>query len=269
MIDVATMMNRVLFSAMSRRAASGMSVLRELEPSTETIAAGGPQAAGRREGVGSTVQVSPSLTQLEDKISDLGKIVELAISRSISSLLRQDTFLARAVIQEDRDIDRLEVEIQETCIQILEQERPSGKDLRFVVAALKVNESLERIGDLAENVAESVVEVANWERFRRVDGIAQLTDAAQMMVKRSLEAWVRRDAGAARDVISSDDRVDALHAAITRRIELEIDRIPENANPLMKLELMCRQFERMADVATNIAEETVYLVEGQIVRHRS
>ena len=218
--------------------------------------------------MGTAVEPSKSIAALESRICDLGQHVESAISRSISALLRQDTFLARAVIQEDAEIDRLEVEVEEMCVRILEDERPSGDNLRFVVAALKINDNLERAGDLAENVAKTVVQVGDWERFRRVDGIAELAEEALLMIKRSLEALVRRDAAAARNVIASDDRVDALHERIKQRIELELDRIPENANPLMKLEHTTRQFERIGDVATNIAEETIYCVEGQIVRHR-
>ncbi len=182
--------------------------------------------------------------------------------------MQRDTMMARAVIREDADIDRAEIEVQELCLKILETERPSGAELRFVVAILKINDSLERIGDLSENVAEVVVKVGDWDRFRRVPGISELAEQAQGMVHRSIQSLASRDTYLAHEVISGDERVDELYEKIKRHIEYELDRIPENANPLLALENVVRQFERMGDVATNIAEEVIYLVEGNIVRHR-
>lgn len=204
---------------------------------------------------------------LEKKVLELGQLAETSVSRAITALTQRDTMMARAVIQEDADIDHLEVEIEELCIEILEQERPRGDDLRMVVAVLKINDSLERIGDHAENVAKVVVKVGDWERFRRVPGIGEMADAAQRMLEMSVRALVLRDTHLAREVIEADDRVDALHDRIRDRIEKELERIPENANPLLLLEYATRQFERVGDVATNIAEEVIYLVEGKIVRH--
>jgi phosphate transport system protein len=208
------------------------------------------------------------IAELESQLVDLGTMVQAAISRSISALLRHDTLLARAIIKEDEAIDRAEVEVEEMCVEILDTLHPTGEDLRFVIAVLKINDSLERIADLAENVAEIVVEVGDWERFRRVKGIEELGEQAQYMVNRSLQALVQRDTETARAVIANDDRVDELFEQIKRRIEWELDRIPENANPLLKLEHVTRQFERMGDIATNIAEEVIYFVEGHIVRHK-
>jgi phosphate transport system protein len=207
------------------------------------------------------------IAELESRVLDLGQMSEASISRAILALLQRDTMLARSIIKDDALIDRAEIEVQELCLRILEQDHPSGADLRYVVAMLKINDSLERIGDLSENVAEVVVEVGNWERFRRVQGINELAQQAQAMVHRSLRALIERDTSLAREVIAEDDRVDALFEKITERIEDELDRIPENANPLLKLEHVVRQFERMGDVATNIAEEVIYAVEGHIVRH--
>ncbi len=209
-----------------------------------------------------------SVGLLEDEILNIGEMVELAISRSISCLVRRDVFLAKAVIKEDELINRAEVAVQERCVAILETERLVGMDLRFVVATLKINDSLERIADLAENVAHAVVEVGNWERFMQVGGIEDMATVAQKMVRNSLRALVHRDPNLAREVIAADDKVDAAHRRILERIEFELDRIPENASALLKLEKVTRQFERVGDIACNIAEEVIYLVEGDIVRHR-
>ena len=208
-----------------------------------------------------------SVGLLESEILNIGEMVELAISRSISCLVRRDVLLAKAVIKEDELINRAEVAVQESCVAVLETERLVGMDLRFVVATLKINDSLERIADLAENVAHAVVEVGNWERFMQVGGIEDMATVAQKMVRDSLRALVHRDPKLAREVIAADDKVDAAHRRILERIEFELDRIPENASALLKLEKVTRQFERVGDIACNIAEEVIYLVEGHIVRH--
>jgi phosphate transport system protein len=205
--------------------------------------------------------------QLEQRVLELGHLVELAISRSVSALKRRDAMLAQAVIRADAEIDRMEIEVQELCVAVLEQCTGSTSEIRTVVAILKINDSLERIADLAENVAQVIVEVGDWERFRRVDGTNEIAKEAQRMVVQALLALRGRDTFLARQVIRADDSVDALQRIIRQRIEHEVDRIPEYANPLMRLEHVTRQFERMADLATNIAEEVIYLVDGQIVRH--
>jgi phosphate transport system protein len=213
-------------------------------------------------------QVNPQSAKLESRLLELGQLAETSVSRAIMALVHRDELLARAVIQEDADIDRLEVEIEELCLQILEHDRPRGDELRLVVSVLKINNDLERIGDLAENVAEVVIEVGDWDRFRRVAGITEMADLAQRMLEMSVRSLVTRDPFLAREVIQADDRLDALDDRIQERIERELDRIPENANPLLKLDHVARQFERVGDIATNIAEEVIYLVEGHIVRHR-
>ncbi|MDG2380660.1 MAG: phosphate signaling complex protein PhoU [Pirellulaceae bacterium] len=215
-----------------------------------------------------TNSMDACISDLETQILHLGRIVEASISRVLTALTQHDPLMAQAVIREGEEIDRLELEVHEHCLTILENKRPSGPDLRFVVAVLKINDSLERIGDLAENVAQIVVAVGNWERFQGVPGIKKMAEEAQKMVGMSLESLVQRNTALAHEVIYLDDRVDELYRQIQQRIEAELDRTPENANPLLKVEHVTRQFERMGDVATNIAEEVIYLVDGEIVRHR-
>lgn len=212
--------------------------------------------------------ITSPIESIERRILDIGEMVEVAVSRSISCLVRRDTELARSVIRDDEFIDRAEVAVQESCVSILENERPTGNELRFVVAILKINDSLERIADLAVNVAETVVAIGNWERFLQVGGIEDMASVAQGMVRDSLKALVTRDPALARGIIATDDQVDAAHKRIRQKIEFEFDRIPENASPLLSLESVTRQFERVGDIACNIAEEVIYLVEGEIVRHK-
>src|SRR5262245_47190416 len=120
--------------------------------------------------------------ELEARIFELGRMAEASISRAITALLQRDTMLASSIIRDDAEIDRAEVEVQEHCLRILEECRPRGADLRLVIAILKINDNLERIGDLSENVAEVVVEVGDWERFRQVPGIRELAEQAHSMV---------------------------------------------------------------------------------------
>lgn len=214
------------------------------------------------------VTLDTRITQLLAQLKELGEMAETSVSRVITALNHKDRMLAQAVVREDADIDRLEVEIHELCVEILENEAPKGSELRTVIAIMKIVDSLERIGDLSENVARVVIEIGDWDRFQRVKGMVELADAAQKMVDRSLQSLFMRDPFLAREVVKDDDRVDALYDRIKERIELELDRVPENANPLMSLYMVARQFERVGDIATNIAEEVVYLVEGRVIRHQ-
>ena len=218
------------------------------------------------------VVISRSMDQeilaLENEVVSIGQLVELAISRAITALVHRDTLLAKSVVSDDYYIDHAEVQLQEHCVSVLENARPVGSELRFVIAVLKINDSLERIGDLAENVAAIIADVGDWERFTKVGGLNELAEMAQQMVNQSLSALIHRDTELAHKVIRQDDKVDASQKRILEKIEYEIDRIPENAPPLMRLEHVTRQFERIGDISCNIAEEVIYLVDGEIVRHR-
>lgn len=207
------------------------------------------------------------IDRLKYRILAVGGLVETAIARSISALVQRDAALASAVIAADAYIDRAEVEVEEDCVRILEDHQPVGNDLRFVVAVLKINSSLERMGDLAENIAEAVISLSACERFRRVGGCREMAEKAQAMVHKSLQALVHGDTLLAREVSRDDAAVDRLQRQISERIEIELERCPENAPPLMQLSYLTRQLERLGDMATNVAEDVIYMVEGQIVRH--
>jgi phosphate transport system protein len=163
----------------------------------------------------------------------------------------------------------MEVELEEYCITVLEEVRPVGDDLRFVVAVLKINDCLERIADLAENIAEAVRKVDNWEGFGRVHGCNEMAQRSQAMLMRSLEALVKRDAKLARIVIDDDHFVDEMRNKLGEKIAYAIDNSTASAGPLLRLEYVTRQLERIGDLATNIAEDVIFMLEGQIVRHPS
>jgi phosphate transport system protein len=199
----------------------------------------------------------------------LGALTETSIARAIESLTRYDLMLAKAVVADDEQINLAEVGVEEKCLEILECERPEGRRLRFVVAALKINNDLERVGDLAVNIAKAVTQMADSERFHRVSGCEKMASDALEMLRNSLHAWADRNVEQARAVIASDDVVDEHQRSIQIRIQDSIERQPENIRSLMLLDFVIRQLERVGDMATNIAEDVIYMVEGVIVRHDS
>ena len=206
---------------------------------------------------------------LKRQIRELGGLAEQAISRVVHALVRYDTILAQSVVAADEEIDLKEIDVEQHCLAILADHHPTGEDLRFVVAVLKINNDLERVGDLAANIAKIVLHLVDNERFQRVGGCDTMASQAQAMLNNSLQALVSSDVSLARQVIAADDEVDEMQRRIQRRIEQAIDRTPENVRPLMQLDFVVRQLERVGDMATNIAEDVIFMVEGRIVRHQS
>lgn len=206
---------------------------------------------------------------LKKQLLKLGRMVETSIMRSITALAKQDKHLAKAVVKEDEQIDRMEVEIEEQCISLLEQKHLTGSELRFVLAVIKINDALERIGDLAENIAGAVSKVDDWNGIERVTGCHQMATRSQAMVKKSLDALMHRDVKIANQVIADDRFVDEMRRKLGKEIAHAIDHSTDSSAPLLRLEYVTRQLERMADMATNIAEDVIYMIDGKIVRHPS
>jgi len=212
-------------------------------------------------------KLTDEIDELKRQVRSVGNMVELSITRAIMALQQHDRMLAGAVIKADNNIDLKEVEVEELCLRILTEHQPTGASLRFVVAALKINNDLERIGDLAVNIAEFVCELVHHEHLRRIGGCGDMAKKAETMVHRALQSLIDADVDMARKVIFADDEVDRLEVSIGKRVEAELDRRPENAGTLLKLAHIVRQLERIGDAATNIAEDVIYMVEDRIVRH--
>lgn len=216
-----------------------------------------------------TTHLQREIEKLKKKILYMGAEVEESVRKAVESLVAANADLANQVIEGDEVIDQLEVEIEEECLKILALHQPVAVDLRYVIAVLKINNDLERIGDLAVNMAERSVYLASHAPvslpldFR---GMARMT---QLMLKHSLDALVNMDADLARQVRASDDDVDIInrdmYPIITEYIRGNPDRIPESLHLLSA----SRHLERIADQATNIAEDVIYMVEGDIVRHQT
>jgi phosphate transport system protein len=214
-----------------------------------------------------SIHLHQDLEVLQRDILALAAAVEGAIERAIRSLRERDGRLAEHVITGDTRIDLQQNRIEEECLKVLALHQPVAIDLRRVAMVLQINTDLERMADLAANIAERALHllrlppVAVPERFQR------MTDVTTVMVRQSLEAFVRQDAREARRVCRLDDEVDRLNAEIIQELVRTMQQSPQLVEPALSLFSAARHLERIADHATNIAEDVVYLVEGLIIRH--
>ncbi|MEO2001207.1 MAG: phosphate signaling complex protein PhoU [Pirellulales bacterium] len=215
-----------------------------------------------------TRHIEHQIAQLKNSILRFGTIVEEAISLSNTALFKQDVALAKKVMVNDREIDRLEVELEEECLKVLALYQPVAADLRFVVAVLKINNDLERIGDLAGNIAKIVSQLTTTGPLNLPEEISIMAKQAEEMVKNSLDAVVKADPDLARQVRREDDVVDAGRQAVRKLVMQRIKKDPEKVESLLQINSVSKHLERIADMATNIAEDVIYMVEGEIVRHR-
>lgn len=213
--------------------------------------------------------IERQIVQLKEKILRVGTLVEEAISKSITALINRDTALAQRVTASDEEIDQMEVEVEEECLKILALYQPVAADLRFVVAALKINNDLERMGDLAKNIAKRVAQLADEGPIELPAEIRTMATLAQEMVRQSLDAVVNGDPALARQVREEDDAVDDARQRVRRMVIRGIKVEPERVECLLRVNSVSKHIERIADMATNIAEDVIYMVEGDIVRHRS
>ena len=215
-----------------------------------------------------TRHIEHQIAQLKNSILRFGTIVEEAISFSNTALFKQDVALAKKVLANDSEIDRLEVELEEECLKVLALYQPVAADLRFVVAVLKINNDLERIGDLAGNIAKIVSQLTTTGPLKLPEEISIMAKQAEEMVKNSLDAVVKADPDLARQVRREDDVVDAGRQAVRELVIQRIRKNPEKVESLLQINSVSKHLERIADMATNIAEDVIYMVEGEIVRHR-
>ena len=207
------------------------------------------------------------LATLRRRILSLGASVEDAIAKAVQAMARNDLRLAEQVIENDAELDRAEVEIEEECLKLLALYQPVAVDLRFIVAVLKMNNDLERMGDLAANIAKGArpdLEPAHVQALCRARSAAS---GARLTVKRSLDALVRLDAALAQQVCAEDDEVDALRHNLRRTITDRMRESPDPMDGLTAIFLAVGHLERLADMATNLAEDVVYMVDGKIIRH--
>jgi len=207
------------------------------------------------------------LQRLKDKILKMGSMVEDAIKNSVQALVERDNTLAINVIDNDRLVNTLDVEIDEEAIRLIALRQPKASDLRFITMAMKITTDLERMGDLAVNIAERALELNDEPILKPYIDIPKMRSIAQRMTQDALDAFVRKDKRLARDVIIRDDEVDDLKQVVLHELAFFMVKDPTTVTRAMKVSFVATYLERIADHATNIAEMVIYLVDGKIVRH--
>jgi len=207
------------------------------------------------------------LEALKQTLLAMGGLVEDQIRRVMRALLERDDALAQDVIDRDRQVNTYDVEVDEQCVELLALHQPTAGDLRFITTAMKIVTDLERIGDQAVNIGQRVVELNREPQLKPYIDLPRMAERAQAMVKESLDAFVARDTELARRVCAEDAEVDAFKEQIFRELLTFMMEDPRTIPRAIRLILISRFLERVADHATNIAEMVVYLVEGKMVRH--
>lgn len=207
------------------------------------------------------------LETIKKRILTLGSMVEDLVHDSVKAVDRIDADLADQIIKKDSEIDETEVDIEEECLKVLALHQPVAVDLRFIIAVIKINNELERIGDQAVNIAQRVQVIAKRPKPPFWFDYSEMGEKAQKMLRMSLDALVNMDVDLAYRVITMDDEVDQIKSEAYDKIKQAIQELPERVGYYINLLLISRHLERLADHATNIAEEVIYLVEGEIFRH--
>jgi phosphate transport system protein len=214
------------------------------------------------------IHLQRDLENLQRDLLALAGDVEHAIHNAILALQKRDPDLARRVIEGDAQIDQEENHVEEECLKILALHQPVAIDLRRIAAAIKINTDLERMADVAEDIAERALRLAVLPAIPIPEKLQRMTELASSMVRQSLDAFVKLDPHLARRVCRLDDEVDRYNAEIIQELIRTMKQSPELVEPGLSLFSATRHLERIADHATNIAEDVVYLVEGTIIRHR-
>jgi len=207
------------------------------------------------------------LKKLREEILYMGGLVEDQIQKSIKSLVDRASKLAELIIERDREVNRLDVRIDELCIRLLALHQPAGRDLRFITTGLKITTDLERIGDMAVNICERALELNQEPQLKPYIDIPRMAQIAQRMIQQSLDAFVREDTDLALRVCKDDSEVDQLNAQIFREIITFMIENPQTISRATKISSVSKYLERIADHATNIAEMVVFMVKGKSIRH--
>jgi phosphate transport system protein len=209
------------------------------------------------------------LDRIRQSLLRMGGLVERMISEAMRALVERDTSRAEAVVRTDDEVDQLQKDIDGLCARMLALQQPTAVDLRFLVSTMKIATDLERMGDSAVNVAQAVEVLNDEPPLKPYIDLPRLADLTQGMVRDSLDSFVRRDAHAALEVCKRDDEVDALYKQLFRELLTYMMEDPRNTARALHLLLIARNYERIADHATNIGEDVIFYVEGRDIRHMS
>jgi phosphate transport system protein len=212
--------------------------------------------------------VDQELKELNKDILKMGALAEEAIYKSVEALKNRDKEMAKSVIDNDANIDKLELAIDEKCIDLIARYQPMAKDLRFITTGMKINSELERIADIAVDIAQRTLEIADKPLLKPLVDIPKLTAVAQSMVKMSIDAFVNGDIALAKKVLLSDSEADQLRNVIQKElVEDYMVKDGTTAPRAVQLLLIARFLERICDHTTNIAEDVIYMVQAEVVRH--
>jgi phosphate transport system protein len=209
------------------------------------------------------------LDELQKKLLEMAGLVESGIHKSVLALTEQDESVAQEVLRNEARINQLEIEIDDFAVGLMAMYQPMARDLRFLTAAIKINGDLERMGDLAVGIVERALSLIYQPPVKPLIDIPQMAKLVESMVRRSLDSFVKRDSELSRAVLLSDDAVDELRDAIYRELIDFMERDPRTVSRAVDLMFIARNLERIADHATNISEDVLFLVQGVDVRHHS
>lgn len=209
------------------------------------------------------------LSQVKIRLLTMSGEAEAALGLAVDALLERDPAKAEAVVGGDRVIDQMEVELEEMCINLLALQQPMARDLRMLTSALKIANDLERVGDHAVNIAQSALRLADQRAIAPEPELVEMARLARDMLSDALEAFIRGDSQAGREVCRRDDKVDVLHKSVFRILLTHMMEDPHTIGAGMELFLVSRNLERVADLATNIGEDVVFLVEGKSIKHHA
>lgn len=209
------------------------------------------------------------LETLKGSLVKMAGLAEEQVDRAVVALLDRDAAMAEEVIERDSEIDDLEMSIDNMAVQLLALQQPMARDLRFITMAMKIGNDLERVGDHAVNIAENVGYIVEAPPLPHLPELEEMTGLATEMLNDALDSFVRSDSAQARDIGRRDDRVDELHDNVFRIILTHMMEDPRKIGAGIDLILISRNIERIADLATNVAEDVVFMVEGRIIKHHA
>ena len=212
-------------------------------------------------------QYEAELRALRDEVLRMGALVEKQIAGAIKALVDRDGEAARAIIEHDHSVNRMDVEIDEMCLRLIALHQPTARDLRLITTALKITTDLERAGDMAEHICERVLELNSEPLLKPLIDIPRMAEIAREMLRESLEAFVSEDAALALKVCKRDDQMDALMDQIFRELVSFMIEDPKCITRAIRLTFVAKYLERIADHATNVAEMVVFMVKGKTIRH--
>jgi phosphate transport system protein len=209
------------------------------------------------------------LEQLKTRLLEMGGLAEDRVRTVLRALVERDSALVERVLAGDGPINQLHIEIDSRCFTLLALHQPMAVDLRAIVSAVKINTDLERVGDLAINIAEAVRRYLRHAAVKELIDIPRMADIAQRMLRDALDAYVRRDMTLARSVLNEDDTLDALKTQVFRELLTYMLQDPSTIEPALDLILVSRHLERIGDHATNVAEDVIFMVSARDVRHHA